>query len=330
MTHADQIRSPGAGAPESRDAREWVAVLARYREPSPWRSSWEIAVTAGPFAGLWALAWWSVDFSYALAALLAVLNALFLVRLFMIQHDCGHAAFFQSRTISDWTGRVIGVLTLTPYDVGDGPCAHHSDRKPGAARQLGDVKFGRTMTVAVSRRCAPSDASDTASISATPFALFERGAFYLIFLQNRLPARLMRGGMPDIGSCDGNQRPRSRHSFLGIGLLAASNDCPRVSAHMLGQPASIGGLALLVSAPVRGDELDHESDLASLAERRTLHGSSALTSCRDRCGWLTANIGIDPIHHTSGPRRAVLPSAGRFLCATIPRLADAQRLGSWY
>jgi omega-6 fatty acid desaturase (delta-12 desaturase) len=40
----------------------------------------------------------------------------FLVRLFMIQHDCGHGAFFRQRLANDWTGRIIGVLTLTPYD----------------------------------------------------------------------------------------------------------------------------------------------------------------------------------------------------------------------
>nr|QQZ49370.1 fatty acid desaturase [Phenylobacterium glaciei] len=53
--------------------------------------------------------WW-------LALLLAVPAALFLVRLFMVQHDCSHRAFFRNRHANDWIGRVIGVLTLTPYD----------------------------------------------------------------------------------------------------------------------------------------------------------------------------------------------------------------------
>jgi|UPI00056768B3 fatty acid desaturase len=34
----------------------------------------------------------------------------------MIQHDCGHGSFFARRRIHDWAGRVIGVLTLAPYD----------------------------------------------------------------------------------------------------------------------------------------------------------------------------------------------------------------------
>jgi hypothetical protein len=41
----------------------------------------------------------------------------FLVRLFMIQHDCGHGSFFHNRSANDWVGRVIGVHTLTPYDL---------------------------------------------------------------------------------------------------------------------------------------------------------------------------------------------------------------------
>ena len=53
--------------------------------------------------------WW-------LALILTAPAALFLVRLFMIQHDCGHGAFFSAKAANDWVGRVIGVLTLTPYD----------------------------------------------------------------------------------------------------------------------------------------------------------------------------------------------------------------------
>jgi acyl-lipid omega-6 desaturase (Delta-12 desaturase) len=49
--------------------------------------------------------------------LLAVPAAGFLVRLFMIQHDCGHGSFFRHRLVNDWIGRIIGVLTLTPYDL---------------------------------------------------------------------------------------------------------------------------------------------------------------------------------------------------------------------
>jgi omega-6 fatty acid desaturase (delta-12 desaturase) len=60
---------------------------------------------------LWALAWWSVEMSYAAAAAFSVLNAEFLVRLFAIQHHLGRAPLFRSHTASDWIGRAIGVIT---------------------------------------------------------------------------------------------------------------------------------------------------------------------------------------------------------------------------
>ena len=99
------------------EARDWVRVLAKYREPDPWRSVFELVITVTPFLILWALAWWSLSISTWLALGLAVLNAVFVVRIFMIQHDCGHGSFFRNRALSDWIGRALGVLTLTPYDV---------------------------------------------------------------------------------------------------------------------------------------------------------------------------------------------------------------------
>lgn len=107
--------------PPTRDPRDWVKILSRYREPSAPRSWFELAVTLGPFVLLWGLAWWSLGVSYWLTFALSLLNAAFLLRLFAIQHDCGHGSFFKNRTIGDWLGRVIGVLTLTLTMSGGAP-----------------------------------------------------------------------------------------------------------------------------------------------------------------------------------------------------------------
>jgi acyl-lipid omega-6 desaturase (Delta-12 desaturase) len=98
------------------DVRGWTKILARYRTPSTARSIIELAITAGPLVLLWFLMWATLDLGYWLCLLLAAPAAGFLVRLFMIQHDCGHGAFFHHRLANDWVGRVAGVLTLTPYD----------------------------------------------------------------------------------------------------------------------------------------------------------------------------------------------------------------------
>jgi hypothetical protein len=59
----------------------------------------EIAVTFAPFAPLWAAMWALLHVSYWLTLALALPAAGFLVRLFMIQHDCGHGAFFRTRAV---------------------------------------------------------------------------------------------------------------------------------------------------------------------------------------------------------------------------------------
>ena len=58
----------------------------------------------------------SSAWSTLLTILLALPTAGFLVRVFIIQHDCGHMAMFSHRKANDWVGRVLGVLTFTPYD----------------------------------------------------------------------------------------------------------------------------------------------------------------------------------------------------------------------
>jgi len=85
-----------------RSAREWLSVLARYREPSTRRSLFELAATLVPYLALWALAWAALSVSPWLALAVAVLNGAFLVRIFIIQHDCGHGAFLPNRNVQDW------------------------------------------------------------------------------------------------------------------------------------------------------------------------------------------------------------------------------------
>ena len=101
---------PSDAAPKQ--PQDWVKVLARYREPNHGRSALELGLSLIPFLALWALAWWALSVSVWISLALSLLNGGFLVRLFIIQHDCGHNAFFSSRRVNDWTGRILGVLTL--------------------------------------------------------------------------------------------------------------------------------------------------------------------------------------------------------------------------
>ena len=80
------------------------------------RALFEVTITLIPLLLLWTMMWLSLDVGYWLTLLLAVPAAGFMVRLFIIQHDCGHGAFFRYRAANSWVGRILGVLTLTPYD----------------------------------------------------------------------------------------------------------------------------------------------------------------------------------------------------------------------
>ncbi|WP_298822873.1 fatty acid desaturase [uncultured Roseibium sp.] len=178
-----------AGAePEMRAPKDWVTILARYREPSTLRSFFEIAVTFGAFVLLWGVAWWAMGVSYWLTVAIALVNAAFLVRLFAIQHDCGHGSFFKSRFISDWLGRVLGVLTLTPYDVWRRAHAiHHSASGNLGRRGMGDI---HTLTVAEYKAMTPGNQLKY-KIYRSPLVLFGLGPAYTFYLENRLPFGFM-------------------------------------------------------------------------------------------------------------------------------------------
>jgi omega-6 fatty acid desaturase (delta-12 desaturase) len=116
------INAHAPAAPADDNVGAWLKILARYRQPSLARSAFELVITLVPLALFWAIAY--VSFINGVwIGLLAILPAgAFLLRLFMIQHDCGHGSFFARRRLDDWTGRLIGILTLTPYDYWRGAC----------------------------------------------------------------------------------------------------------------------------------------------------------------------------------------------------------------
>jgi len=176
--------------PKTRSSKDWVKVLSAYRDPSVLQSVFELLVTIGPFVALWALAWWSLSVSYWLTLAISVVNAGFLLRLFAIQHDLGHGAFFNNRLFSDWVGRALGVLTLTPYDVWRRTHSiHHSSSGNLSQRGIGDI---HTKTVAEYQDLKPVDQL-MYRLYRNPVVLFGFGPSYLFFLQNRLPFGLMSG-----------------------------------------------------------------------------------------------------------------------------------------
>src|ERR1041384_7288993 len=91
----------------------WKETVIKYQQPAWRRALWQAANTLLPYAGLWYLMYLSLGVSYWLTAALAVLTAGFLVRVFIIFHDCGHGSFFPSRRANDILGVITGLFTFT-------------------------------------------------------------------------------------------------------------------------------------------------------------------------------------------------------------------------
>jgi omega-6 fatty acid desaturase (delta-12 desaturase) len=124
---------------------DWMALVAEYQYPSAWRSIWQAVNTIIPFFFMWYLTYLSLSYSYWLTVPLIFITTGFLMRIFVIQHDCGHGSFFRSRKGNDYLGFVCGVLTLTPYHYWRKSHAiHHANASNLEHRGVGDVY---TMTV---------------------------------------------------------------------------------------------------------------------------------------------------------------------------------------
>ncbi len=170
-------------------ARNWVRILAKYRQPSLKRSSFELAVSFIPFAALAVLAWLALSVSYWLALALSLVNSLFLVRMFIIQHDCGHGSFFGNRHANNWVGRIIGVFTLTPYKVWRrSHSIHHSASGNLDKRGIGDVY---TLTVAEFEALPPLKRIGY-RIYRHPLFMFGLAPALLFMVQNRVPLSMLR------------------------------------------------------------------------------------------------------------------------------------------
>ncbi len=185
------MSSPPINTDTAEDARHWSRVLVQYRTPRTSRSVIEVIITLVPFLAIWAAAWWALSVSIWLALALALVNAAFLVRLFIIQHDCGHGALFRSKRVSDWLGRALGVLTVTPYDCWRQTHAiHHASTGNLDRRGIGDMP---TMTVAEYRASGRMGRGGY-RLLRHPLFLFGVVPFFSFFIQNRLPVGLMRAG----------------------------------------------------------------------------------------------------------------------------------------
>ncbi|WP_181708164.1 fatty acid desaturase [Chthonobacter rhizosphaerae] len=272
------------------DARRWPKILVAYRAPSHARSILEIIVTAVPLALLWAAMWASLQVGYWRTLLLAVPAAGLLVRLFIIQHDCSHGAFFRTRAANDWVGRVIGVLTLTPHDVWRRTHAiHHASSGNLDLRGIGDVD---TLTVR-EYRARTWAGRLRYRLYRHPLVMFVLGPTYLFVVQHRLPVGLMRAGA----------EPWVSAMATNAGILAVATGLAwlvGLEAFLLVQaPITIIGATIgvwLFYVQHQFDETTWDKGADWSHPEAALHGSSHY-DLPAPLRWFTGNIGIHHVHH---------------------------------
>jgi len=267
-------------------------ILSRYEQPQLGRSVRQLGETTMLYALTWYLAYRSLELSYVLTLALCVVASGLLVRLFIIQHDCGHGSFFPSRRANDWIGRTLGVVTLTPYRYWRRfHATHHATSGQLDHRDRFDF---RTLTVAEYRQL-PWWERLGYRLYRNPLVLYGLGAPLWFVVFQRWPLLAPRSW------------PRERRSILGTDLAIAA--VGSALALTLG-PRQL----VLVQAPItvlaaaagmwlfyvqhQFEETYWAGDDTWEFAAASLAGSSFL-DLPEPLRWLTGDIGIHHVHHLS-------------------------------
>ena len=270
----------------------WDARLAPFRRPSTARSVWQLVSTALLLAGAWTLMYFSLGVGYWLTLLLAVPAAFFLVRLFIVQHDCGHGSFFRSPRVADIVGSALGVLTLTPYHYWKKAHAvHHATSGNLVHRGFGDID---TLTVDEYLALSPWGRSKY-RLSRHPVMLFGVGVVLHFFVRHRLPTIVPRTWTrarwsifwTDVGLAG---------FIVGMGLLVGFRQFLLVHVPLMTLSCSMGVWLFYVQHQFEPTYWEHDEQWAY--NDAALVGSSYYRLPR-LLQWATGNIGLHHVHHLS-------------------------------
>jgi omega-6 fatty acid desaturase (delta-12 desaturase) len=293
--------------------------LSKYCQARPGRAVWELSITGALFLVSWLVALIGFAHVHWLFAFLSVPAGVFLVRLFLIQHDCGHGSFFRNRTWNDVVGRTLGVLTWTPYAYWRRlHASHHATSGNLDMRGKGDID---TLTVSEYRGLNRWRRL-LYRLYRNPFVLFGLGPAYVFMLKQRMPLELVR----DVK--DGWISVMTTNAGI-IGLIVVATIVAGPSAlaavHLPTTlcAATIGVWLFYVQHQFHGTRWDGHDEWEF--HRQAVEGSS-FYDLPGPLRWLTANIGIHHVHHL----RSRIPSYRLYECLKdIPELRMVNRLTMW-
>ncbi len=268
----------------------WKEIVARYQQPSLGRAVWQLVNTLVPYVVLWCLIYWSLRVSYWLVVPLVLLAGGFLVRLFIIFHDCGHGSFFKSSRANHFWGVLTGVLTFTPYYHWRWEHAiHHSSSGDLDRRGTGDV-----WTLTVQEYLEASRWKRFAyRLARNPIVLFILAPLFLFLVWQRIPN-------PKAGS-----RERRSIYWTNLGLLGMAAGMSWLFGWKAYLIIQLSVMAVAGSAGIWLFYVQHQFD-GVYWERgadwdyttAALKGSSFYKLPRI-LQWFSGNIGFHHIHHLS-------------------------------
>jgi len=299
-------------------AAQWNQRLAPYAGADSRRSVGQLALTVALFATAIAAAHLGHTAHWALGLPFSLAAGLLTVRLFVIQHDCGHRSFFRSPVACDWTGRTLSLFTMTPY----GYWRRDHDKHHATSGNLDRRGTGDLDTLTVREYAGLGRRARLAyRLYRHPAVLFGIGPAWQFLLRYRIPLGLGRA-----------QRGRMVRSVVLHDAVLAVFFCAQ--AWLLGATsvAAVWLPSLLIAATVGVWLFYVQHQFEGTYWERHANWSFVDASLRG-CSyyrlprwmhWLTGNIGYHHIHHLSS-RIPNYRLAQAF--AEVPDLRNAPSVG---
>jgi omega-6 fatty acid desaturase (delta-12 desaturase) len=272
------------------DARRWRDVMAPYASPRPGRTALDIATSFVPFVIGWVAMYQLLDVSYWLVLALSIPTAGFLLRTFILFHDCTHGSLFGSSRANLWFGRLFGLTVFQPFS----NWRHHHAVHHGSAGDLDRRGTGDVMTWTVEEyRSKPFRSRLGYRLFRHPLVMFGIGPIWSLVIGPRIWA--------------GSTRTRLRNSILltnlavlvlvgGLCMWLGPLEVLLIQAPLV-IVAGTAGVWLFYVQHQFEDAYWENSETWSYSEA-ALRGSSYLRLPQP-LQFFTGNIGLHHVHHLS-------------------------------
>ena len=170
--------------------KNWRQIIQKYQVPNNRKAFLQILNSFLPYIGLWVLMYFSLNWSIWLTILIGMVNVFFLVRIFIIQHDCGHQSFFKSKRMNNLIGLFCSFFSTIPFKYWAKVHNHHHGHTGQLEeRNIGDINF---ITVK-EYRSRGKWKRFSYRLFRHPLVLFVVAPFWYFIFSNRFPSFNLRG-----------------------------------------------------------------------------------------------------------------------------------------